>query len=120
MRHPGARGWLGRGRGEMGYVQAAEEWRGTTVQVCGLWPFAPGVGLPMVGVPLGRHIYTGATLCADPISWFQANIISNPSAYLLGLPGLGKARRCAGSRPAWPPTASSRSSSATSSPTTST
>jgi hypothetical protein len=74
----------------MGYVQAAEEWRGTTVQVCGLWPFAPGVGLPMVGVPLGRHIYTGATLCADPISWFQANIISNPSAYLLGLPGLGK------------------------------
>ena len=89
VRHPGARGWLGPGRGEMGYVQAAEEWRGTTVQVCGLWPFAPGVGLPMVGVPLGRHIYTGATLCADPISWFQANIISNPSAYLLGLPGLG-------------------------------
>ena len=90
VRHPGARGWLGPGRGEMGYVQAADEWRGTTVQVCGLWPFAPGVGLPMVGVPLGRHIYTGATLCADPISWFQANIISNPSAYLLGLPGLGK------------------------------
>lgn len=90
VRHPGPRGWTGPGRGEMTYIQATDEWRGTTVQVCGLWPFAPGVGLPMVGVPLGRHIYTGATLCADPISWFQANIISNPSVYVLGLPGLGK------------------------------
>ncbi len=45
----------------------------------------------MVGVPLGRHIHTGATLCCDPISWFQsAKLISNPSAFVLGKPGLGK------------------------------
>ncbi|WP_342746839.1 ATP/GTP-binding protein [Georgenia soli] len=88
---PGMRGWLGRGRGESFYVQAAEEWRGTSVQVCGLWPFAVGTGTPMVGVPLGRHVYTGATLCCDPISWFQrAKLISNPSAFVLGKPGLGK------------------------------
>jgi hypothetical protein len=73
------------------YVEAAEEWRGTSVQVCGLWPFAAGTGSPMVGVPIGRHITTGATLCCDPISWFQrAQLISNPSAFILGLPGLGK------------------------------
>lgn len=45
----------------------------------------------MIGVPLGRHTQTGATLCCDPISWFQrAKLISNPSAFILGKPGLGK------------------------------
>lgn len=88
---PPMRGWLGRGRGTSTYVQQADEWRGTTVQVCGMWPFAIGTGTPMVGVPLGRHIHTGATLCCDPISWFQrAKLISNPSAFILGKPGLGK------------------------------
>jgi len=88
---PPARGWIGRGRGMSTYLQAAAEWRGTTVQVCGLWPYAIGTGTPMVGVPLGRHIHTGATLCCDPISWFQrAKLISNPSAMVLGKPALGK------------------------------
>ncbi len=73
------------------YVQAADEWRATTVQACGMWPFAAGTGSPMVGVPLGRNILSGATLCADPISWFQhANLISNPSCFFLSKPGLGK------------------------------
>ncbi|MCP9970331.1 hypothetical protein LUX57_38370 [Actinomadura madurae] len=67
------------------------EWRGTTVQVCGLWPFGAGSGTPMMGVPLGRELTTGAALCCDPISWFQrANLIHNPSALVLGKPGLGK------------------------------
>jgi hypothetical protein len=72
-------------------VQAADEWRATTVQACGLWPFSTGTGTPMVGVPLGSSLISGATLCADPISWFQeAHLISNPSVFVLGLPGLGK------------------------------
>lgn len=88
---PGSRGWPGRGAGGVSYLQAPTEWRGTTVQVCGLWPYAAGSGSPMVGVPLGRNMLTGGTLCCDPISWFQrANLISNPSAFVLGLPGLGK------------------------------
>jgi len=88
---PPMRGWLGRGRGQAAYLQAADEWRGTTVQVCGMWPFAIGAGTPMVGVPFGRHIHTGATLCCDPINWYQrANLIGNPSAFFLGRPGLGK------------------------------
>lgn len=88
---PGSRGWSGPGGGGVHYLQAPVEWRGTTVQVCGLWPFSAGSGSPMVGVPLGRNMLTGGTLCCDPISWFQrANLISNPSAFVLGLPGLGK------------------------------
>jgi hypothetical protein len=91
IRRPGPRGWLGRGRGEVNVVEPVEEWRGTTVQVCGLHPFSVGTGTPMIGVPMGLQLFTGATVCADPISWFQdADLISNPSVFVLGLPGLGK------------------------------
>lgn len=91
IRRPGPRGWLGRGRGEANVVDPVEEWRGTTVQVCGLHPFSVGTGTPMIGVPMGLQLFTGATVCADPISWFQdADLISNPSVFVLGLPGLGK------------------------------
>jgi hypothetical protein len=46
----------------------------------------------MVGVPLGPSLLTGATLCCDPISWFSrgTRLLSNPSVFVLGLPGLGK------------------------------
>jgi hypothetical protein len=75
-------------------VEAPREWRSTTGQIAGLWPFAAGTGSPMVGVPIGRHLFTGAALCGDPISWFQrgGQLISNPSAFVLGLPGLGKSQ----------------------------
>lgn len=88
---PGPRGWIGRGRGEDVVVEAPDEYRGTTVQVCGMWPWIVGSGTPMVGVPLGRHIKTGATLCCDPISWYQrGGLISQPSQFWLAKPGLGK------------------------------
>ncbi len=88
---PGPRGWPGRGRGRSTFVQAADEWRGTTTQVCGLWPFAAGTGSPMVGVPFGLNLLSGATVCADPVSWFQsARLISTPILFALARPGLGK------------------------------
>lgn len=91
IKRPGPRGWLGRGRGEVNVVAPVDEWRGTTVQVCGLHPFSVGSGTPMIGVPMGLQLFTGATVCADPISWFQdADLINNPSMFVLGLPGLGK------------------------------
>ncbi|WBB62012.1 ATP/GTP-binding protein [Streptomyces sp. WMMC500] len=90
-RRPGPRGWPGRGGGAWHYLDAPPEWRGTTVQVCGLWPYGAGSGTPMIGVPLGRDLHSGATVCCDPISWFQrAHLISNPSLFVLGQPGLGK------------------------------
>lgn len=98
---PGPRGFRGGGRGATSYVDAPPEWRGTSVQVCGLWPFSAGSGSPMVGVPIGRHLITAATVCCDPISWFtRAKLIANPSLFVLGRPGLGKSslvrRMCLG------------------------
>jgi len=85
------RGFKGPGRGRASYVEAPPEWRGTTVQVCGLWPWAVGAGSPTIGVPLGRGILSGRTVSFDPLSWFvRARLILNPSAFVLGLPALGK------------------------------
>ncbi len=90
---PGSRGWSGTGpgAGRSEYVVAPQEWRGTSIQVCGLWPFAARAGSPAVGVPLGRNIQSGSTVCCDPVSWFQrAHLISNPSAFVMARPGIGK------------------------------
>ncbi|WP_329473046.1 ATP/GTP-binding protein [Streptomyces sp. NBC_01723] len=88
---PTPRGWPGVGGGMVGYVDPAPEWRGTSVQVCGLWPFGAGAGTPMVGVPLGRDLDSGATVCCDPVSWFmRTSLLANPSMFVLGRPGLGK------------------------------
>ncbi|GAB2785800.1 ATP/GTP-binding protein [Streptomyces daliensis] len=88
---PTSRGWPGPGGGMVGYVDPAPEWRGTSVQVCGLWPFGAGSGTPMVGVPLGRDLESGATVCCDPVSWFmRTGLLANPSMFVLGRPGLGK------------------------------
>lgn len=85
------RGWPGPGGGQAPHTEPPVMWRGTTVQVCGLWPFVAGSGTPAVGAPLGQHLFTGATVCGDPVSWFQrAHLISNPSMFILGRPGLGK------------------------------
>lgn len=90
-RRPGPRGWVGRGRGEDVNVEAPAEFRGTSKHVCGLWPWIAGSGTPMIGVPLGRHLASGATVCCDPISWYQrGGIIPQPSGFILGLPGIGK------------------------------
>lgn len=50
-----------------------------------------GLGVPHDRGAVGAAHDHRATVCADPISWFQrAKLISNPSAFLLGKPGLGK------------------------------
>ncbi len=46
-----ARGWPGAGGGRVGYMDPPTMWRATTVQACGMWPFAAGSGSPMIGVP---------------------------------------------------------------------
>lgn len=90
QRTPKGRGWGVRGGGDTVVVQPALEWRGTTVQLCGLWPFAAGSALPPIGTPLGTHLLTGATVCADPMSWFTAAMTTTPSAFVIGRPAVGK------------------------------
>ncbi|WP_111836665.1 ATP/GTP-binding protein [Actinomyces bovis] len=64
--------------------------RGTSYQVCGLWPYVIGGATPEVGVPLGQVLQGSGMLCADHISWFRKGLISAPSGMVLGLNGLGK------------------------------
>ncbi|PWJ23036.1 hypothetical protein ATK17_3927 [Branchiibius hedensis] len=92
MRHrPGPRGWRGPGNGSSVVLQDPPQWRSSTAQTCGLWPWSAASGAPTVGVPLGTGRNGSAAVCGDPISWFQrAKLISNPSAFILGVPGLGK------------------------------
>ena len=87
---PGRRGWAGKGTGRVRYVAGPVEGQGMSVHVCGLWPFAAGTANPIVGAPLGHHLITGATVCGDPVFWFLANLIANPSCFVLARPGLGK------------------------------
>jgi hypothetical protein len=85
------RGYRGPGNGRVSYVEPAPEWRATTVQACGLFPWAVGGSTPTLGVPLGRHLRAGTSVCFDPVSWFErGRFIPNPSMFVLGLPGLGK------------------------------
>lgn len=64
--------------------------RGTSCQVCGLWPLVVGGTTPAVGAPLGQVLQGSGMLCADHISWFRKGLISAPSGMVLGLNGLGK------------------------------
>jgi hypothetical protein len=87
----GRRGLAGRALGTAAYLDVPPEFRGTSVQVCGLFPFVVGTGNPSIGVPIGHHTENWGTVCFDPISWFRdANLISNPSVAILARPGLGK------------------------------
>lgn len=80
----------GAGSGQAGSAPHMQPYRGTSRQVCGLWPLVVGGSIPMVGAPLGRVLGGSGTLCADHISWFEKGLISAPSAMVLGLNGLGK------------------------------
>jgi hypothetical protein len=85
------RGFRGRGHGRVSYVEAPPEWRATTVQACGLFPWIVGGSTPTLGVPVGRNLRTGTSVCFDPLSWFdRGRYIGNPSMAMLGLPNLGK------------------------------
>lgn len=86
----GPRGWRGPGGGAWNLLPVPASYRGTSVQVCGLWPFAGGSGRPLVGVPVGHDLTTGTTVCCDPINFFRHGLVSSPSMLVLGLQGLGK------------------------------
>src|SRR5699024_3088504 len=88
---PTNRGVIGRGGGSMPYVEAPDEFVGSSVQVCGMYPFTSGVRAPPVCVSLGKHHVARATVCAGPMSWFErGSLISKFSVMILSKPGLGK------------------------------
>ncbi|WP_228001587.1 hypothetical protein [Nocardia australiensis] len=85
------RGYSGAGGGRMNVVGRPVEYRATTAQVAGLWPWSVGAGAPLIGTPLGSHLHTGAPVCFDPMNWFmRGSFITAPSLFVLGLNGFGK------------------------------
>lgn len=85
-----SRGYVRPGGGTAAVIRAPKEWRGSTRQVCGMWPFAAGSGAPLMGVPIGPDLVTGNTVALDMISAFTAKYIQNPSTAIFSLPGMGK------------------------------
>ncbi|QIS08799.1 hypothetical protein [Nocardia arthritidis] len=84
------RGYRGLGGGRASVVPAVPEWRSTTTQVAGLWPFVVGAAAPTVGTPVGHHFVTGEPVHFDPMSWFLRGFITAPSLFVLALNGFGK------------------------------
>lgn len=67
------------------------EYRATTAQVAGLWPWCVGAGAPILGTPLGPHLETGEPVCYDAMNWFaRGKFITAPSTFVLALNGTGK------------------------------
>jgi hypothetical protein len=83
-------GWRIPGAGRVSHLAPGMEYQGTTVQLCGLYPYVAGSGSPMLGVPIGRHMLWGEVLCLDPLAWLGAGLVTNPGMFLLGQPGVGK------------------------------
>ncbi|KDA40859.1 hypothetical protein [Frankia sp. B2] len=83
-------GWKTPGAGRAGHVVVAPEYQATTVQAVGLFPFVAGSGSPIAGVPVGRHMLWGETVCLDPLAWLRAGLVTNPGMFILGQPGVGK------------------------------
>ncbi|MET8779005.1 hypothetical protein ABZV58_28715 [Nocardia sp. NPDC004654] len=90
LAHLTDRGYRGPGGGRAAVVAATPEWRATTVQVAGLFPFSVGASAPTVGTPVGAHYITGAPVHFDPMSWFLKGFITAPIAFVLALNGFGK------------------------------
>lgn len=88
------RGFTGPGGGSWNRMQNPSFHRGTSNNIAGFFPWMVGSGAPLIGVPLGRvqrRSSKGAVVCCDPISWYErAHLISQPSAFILGQPALGK------------------------------
>ena len=87
----GGRGFSGWGGGRMRSIARLPEWRATSTQAAGLWPFSIGASAPMLGTPLGAHAITGEDVGFDPIVWFDdAGLINAPITFVLALNGFGK------------------------------
>ncbi|MBV9444667.1 MAG: hypothetical protein JO345_02030 [Streptosporangiaceae bacterium] len=83
-------GWRQLGAGRVAHVTPAAEYQGTTMQVCGLYPFTAGSGAPTAGTPVGRHLLWGEVVCLDPLAWLRAGLVTNPGVFIVGEPGIGK------------------------------
>jgi hypothetical protein len=65
--------------------------RGTTNNVCSLYPAVVQAPLPEAGPMLGiDRTAGGAPLCWDPFEAYEAGLVNNPNTWVMGEPGFGK------------------------------
>jgi hypothetical protein len=88
---PGAWGWRRRGAGRAAHVDTGTLYQATTVQLCGLYPFAQGSGAKTFGVPMGRHLHTAEPVGVDPGEWLRGGLVTNTGLWIQAQPGVGKA-----------------------------
>ncbi|WP_136611049.1 ATP/GTP-binding protein [Sinomonas albida] len=87
---PLKRGYRIAGGGYANLLDLPPEYRGSSRQVCGLWPFSSGSGAPLAGAPLGQQMITGQVVGLDHFGAFEEGLIPNPSVYFMSNPALGK------------------------------
>ena len=88
---PGHRGFEVPGGGGWKYIQDPPWFRAPASDLAGFTPWVRGGRTSPYGIPLGPIRDSVGILQCDPKSWFErAKLISSPSAYVLGLNGLGK------------------------------
>ena len=87
---PSKRGYSMAGGGHASYIDLPAEYRGSSRQICGLFPFSSGAGSPLAGVPLGSNLLTGNIVGLDHFTAYQRGLIPNPSVYFMSNPSLGK------------------------------
>ena len=84
-------GFRGPGSGRVGVLSGFQEWQTTTQLMPGWGPNYVDAPAPAVGMPIGQSILTGKEVGFDTFSWYQQGLLgSNPSAFIMSLPGLGK------------------------------
>jgi hypothetical protein len=86
----GAWGWRRRGAGRAAHVDPGTLYQATTVQLCGLYPFAQGSGAKTFGVPMGRHLHTAEPVGVDPGEWLRSGLVTNTGLWVQAQPGVGK------------------------------
>jgi type IV secretory pathway VirB4 component len=64
--------------------------RGSTGQLCGLYPWLYGGSLPAAGACIGIDCLTGGAFSCHPLAWLADGLVSNPNLLFTGLPGAGK------------------------------
>lgn len=87
---PTARGWRGPGGGRAANLFPGALYQSTTVQACGLFPFAVSSGAVPSGVPIGRHQLTAEPVGMDPAEWLRTGLVSNTGMWVQAQPGAGK------------------------------
>lgn len=83
-------GYAGVGGSRVSTIRRVNEFRATTAQVPGLYPFTVGANSSVIGTPVGVHQETGQLVGYDCVSWFQAGLLTAPSDFVLALNGFGK------------------------------